>query len=254
MASAPTPAPAPRLAPTPVPSAPRPAPAAPAPKKRRAPSAKKTAPKKESRGHHVDLLATNTVSWKSLVRARKAERAAEGPTPNKAAIPSFDDLPVSRSSQPALPTHNPLASVIAKIEGMYGNAQAESDSDDREEDEASAGAIGTDQGGSQAGSQGHQDGGAGGITSPSKKKKKKKKGDPNDHYDHDDPFIDDEEVVQYIQRSKAKTKHDGFFINRGKLETQSGNTDSQDNRSTVNSDDFKPKKKIIKKKTTKAKK
>ena len=198
-------------------------------------------------------MATNTVSWKSLVRARKAERAAEGPTPNKAAIPSFDDLPVSRSSQPALPTHNPLASVIAKIEGMYGNAQAESDSDDREEDEASAGAIGTDQGGSQAGSQGHQDGGAGGITSPSKKKKKKK-GDPNDHYDHDDPFIDDEEVVQYIQRSKAKTKHDGFFINRGKLETQSGNTDSQDNRSTVNSDDFKPKKKIIKKKTTKAKK
>ncbi|CAM6021935.1 unnamed protein product [Sphagnum balticum] len=39
-----------------------------------------------------------------------------------------------------------------------------------------------------------------------------------DQYDTDDPFIDDEELNEYFMVEKAKTKHTGFFINRGALE------------------------------------
>nr|PNR57129.1 hypothetical protein PHYPA_004122 [Physcomitrium patens] len=39
-----------------------------------------------------------------------------------------------------------------------------------------------------------------------------------DQYDTDDPFIDDEELNEYFMVEEAKTKHTGFFINRGALE------------------------------------
>ncbi|XP_059073522.1 ubinuclein-1 [Cryptomeria japonica] len=40
----------------------------------------------------------------------------------------------------------------------------------------------------------------------------------DDQYDTEDSFIDDEELDEYFSVEKSKTKHSGFFINRGKLE------------------------------------
>eukprot|EP01018_Ginkgo_biloba_P011994 Gb_33971 [translate_table: standard] len=40
----------------------------------------------------------------------------------------------------------------------------------------------------------------------------------DDQYDTEDSFIDDAELDEYFSVDKAKTKHTGFFINRGKLE------------------------------------
>ena len=73
-------------------------------------------------------------------------------------------------------------------------------------------------------------------------------------------------MVQYISRSKVKTKHDGFFINAGKIETACGSrgsgglpddgdlvgaeADNRSSRGTNSTDDFKPKRKIKKKKKT----
>ncbi|KAL9259423.1 Ubinuclein-1-like protein [Drosera capensis] len=41
----------------------------------------------------------------------------------------------------------------------------------------------------------------------------------DDQYDTEDSFIDDTELDAYFEVDKAKTKHDGFFVNRGKLES-----------------------------------
>ena len=75
--------------------------------------------------------------------------------------------------------------------------------------EASAGAIGTDRGGSQVGPGATRMGGRG-VLPLLRRRRRRKKGRDRATHDHDDPFIDDEEVVQYIQRSKAKTKRLGF--------------------------------------------
>ncbi|XP_047957809.1 ubinuclein-1-like isoform X1 [Salvia hispanica] len=40
----------------------------------------------------------------------------------------------------------------------------------------------------------------------------------DDEYDTDDSFIDDTELDDYFQVDRSATKHDGFFVNRGKLE------------------------------------
>ncbi|KAH9317801.1 hypothetical protein KI387_019570 [Taxus chinensis] len=40
----------------------------------------------------------------------------------------------------------------------------------------------------------------------------------DDQYDTEDSFIDDTELDEYFSVDKAKTKHTGFFVNRGKLE------------------------------------
>ncbi|XP_057773225.1 ubinuclein-1-like isoform X4 [Salvia miltiorrhiza] len=40
----------------------------------------------------------------------------------------------------------------------------------------------------------------------------------DDEYDTDDSFIDDTELDDYFQVDKSAIKHDGFFVNRGKLE------------------------------------
>eukprot|EP01018_Ginkgo_biloba_P018697 Gb_13832 [translate_table: standard] len=42
----------------------------------------------------------------------------------------------------------------------------------------------------------------------------------DDQYDTEDSFIDDEELDEYFSVDKSKTKHSGFFINRGKLERE----------------------------------
>ncbi|GMH21599.1 hypothetical protein Nepgr_023441 [Nepenthes gracilis] len=41
----------------------------------------------------------------------------------------------------------------------------------------------------------------------------------DDQYDTEDSFIDDVELDEYFEVDKSKTKHDGFFVNRGKLES-----------------------------------
>ncbi|GAB4844131.1 hypothetical protein Ancab_037438 [Ancistrocladus abbreviatus] len=41
----------------------------------------------------------------------------------------------------------------------------------------------------------------------------------DDQYDTEDSFIDDAELDEYFEVDKSKTKHDGFFVNRGKLES-----------------------------------
>ncbi|XP_010270287.1 PREDICTED: ubinuclein-1-like isoform X3 [Nelumbo nucifera] len=40
----------------------------------------------------------------------------------------------------------------------------------------------------------------------------------DDQYDTEDSFIDDTELDEYFQVDKSSTKHNGFFVNRGKLE------------------------------------
>ncbi|XP_074280191.1 ubinuclein-1-like isoform X2 [Silene latifolia] len=40
----------------------------------------------------------------------------------------------------------------------------------------------------------------------------------DDQYDTEDSFIDDAELDEYFQVDKSKTKHDGYFVNRGTLE------------------------------------
>ncbi|XP_077224676.1 ubinuclein-1-like isoform X2 [Tasmannia lanceolata] len=40
----------------------------------------------------------------------------------------------------------------------------------------------------------------------------------DDEYDTEDSFIDDAELDEYFQVDKLETKHNGFFVNRGKLE------------------------------------
>ncbi|KAK2443939.1 ubinuclein-1 [Trifolium repens] len=40
----------------------------------------------------------------------------------------------------------------------------------------------------------------------------------DDQYDTEDSFIDDAELDEYFQVDNSKVKHDGFFVNRGKLE------------------------------------
>ncbi|KAJ0969484.1 hypothetical protein J5N97_022361 [Dioscorea zingiberensis] len=40
----------------------------------------------------------------------------------------------------------------------------------------------------------------------------------DDEYDTEDSFIDDAELDEYFQVDKASTKHNGYFVNKGKLE------------------------------------
>ncbi|XP_008783317.3 LOW QUALITY PROTEIN: ubinuclein-1 [Phoenix dactylifera] len=40
----------------------------------------------------------------------------------------------------------------------------------------------------------------------------------DDQYDTEDSFIDDAELDEYFQVDKLRTKHDGYFVNKGKLE------------------------------------
>ncbi|KAG9457132.1 hypothetical protein H6P81_001640 [Aristolochia fimbriata] len=40
----------------------------------------------------------------------------------------------------------------------------------------------------------------------------------DDEYDTEDSFIDDAELDEYFEVDKSETKHNGFFVNRGKLE------------------------------------
>ena len=53
---------------------------------------------------------------------------------------------------------------------------------------------------------------------PAKKKKKAKRKRDVDWYDVDDDFIDDDELDEYFEDDGLKTKHSGFFINKGELQ------------------------------------
>lgn len=48
----------------------------------------------------------------------------------------------------------------------------------------------------------------------------------DDQYDTEDSFIDDRELNEYFSVDKAKLKHEGFFVNRGKLEREADTTAS----------------------------
>ncbi|XP_019461794.1 PREDICTED: ubinuclein-1-like isoform X2 [Lupinus angustifolius] len=45
---------------------------------------------------------------------------------------------------------------------------------------------------------------------------------PDDQYDTEDSFIDDAELDEYFEVDNSAIKHDGFFVNRGKLERING--------------------------------
>ena len=53
---------------------------------------------------------------------------------------------------------------------------------------------------------------------PAKKKKQAKRKRDVDWYDVDDDFIDDDELDEYFEDDGLKTKHSGFFINKGELQ------------------------------------
>ncbi|CAI0609125.1 unnamed protein product [Linum tenue] len=44
----------------------------------------------------------------------------------------------------------------------------------------------------------------------------------DDQYDTEDSFIDDAELDEYFEVDNSAIKHDGFFVNRGKLERMAG--------------------------------
>ncbi|KAI5054606.1 hypothetical protein GOP47_0029751 [Adiantum capillus-veneris] len=48
----------------------------------------------------------------------------------------------------------------------------------------------------------------------------------DDQYDTEDSFIDDRELNEYFSVDKAKLKHEGFFVNRGRLEWEVENAAS----------------------------
>jgi hypothetical protein len=40
----------------------------------------------------------------------------------------------------------------------------------------------------------------------------------DDQYDTEDSFIDDDELDEYFEVDNFATKHNGYFVNKGKLE------------------------------------
>ena len=195
------------------------------------------------------------MSWKALERKKKAAKQSQGSSGSGPVLPEDEALPsMPHGPEPALAKHthssNPLASVIQKIERMYGAAYAESETetetDPGEDDDAGADPNGNAAEEAASGQGGKPKGGKG------------NKGAVDDHYDHYDDFIDDTELVKYMERGSKKTKHDGFFINKGKLETRgasdaSGGTGTASTRTNSTTDDFKPKRKRQKKKSQAAK-
>ena len=219
---------------------------------------------RESRGFYVDLKASNAVSWKSLTKkaaaAKKgdsknleqggggANRLSEngeregaglstsGAAESKRVINGAGANNKIAEKLPKFETKNPLASVIQRIERLYGGScVSESGSGDEEEE----GGDDSREGGGRAA--------VADISNAEGKGKGKKRTFKEDEYDQDDDFIDDSEIVQYYDRQRSKTKHDGFFINKGRLETdEGGNFVDFPSRGTNNSsgqsgDDFKPK-------------
>jgi|UniRef100_A0A7S1ENK8 hypothetical protein len=91
---------------------------------------------------------------------------------------------------------------------------------------------------------------AGKADKPAKKKKAKKKAD-RDWYDVDDDFIDDDELDEYFEDDGLKTKHSGFFINKGELQKvdEEGRTPVKAAAVVEDEEDEKPKKKDRKKRT-----
>lgn len=109
-------------------------------------------------------------------------------------------------------------------EGEDSSGEGERDGEDEGDDERegkNASAPGAGEG-AAADANGAASGDNGGAPTRNKKKRRRR-GENADYYDSDDSFIDDEEIIEKIEvsyRMKAvKTKHSGFFVSSGALET-----------------------------------
>ncbi|KAL4555524.1 hypothetical protein LXL04_038146 [Taraxacum kok-saghyz] len=69
----------------------------------------------------------------------------------------------------------------------------------------------------------------------------------DDEYDTEDSFIDDTELDEYFQVDNSAIKHDGFFVNRGKLERTLKGFDTKNNDGHVPNKHMKVNKKESKK-------
>jgi hypothetical protein len=142
----------------------------------------------------------------------------------------------------APPRRNPrYANIIEQLEKKYGgrnSMRSEEDEEEVEEEDSSAGGGDEENDDAEGGEEGavgadkdnvgdEVNGGdatEGGNSNSSKKKGKRKRRIENaDYYDSEDSFIDDEEIIEKIEvnyKMKAvKTKHSGFFVSSGALET-----------------------------------
>ncbi|XP_024542185.1 ubinuclein-1 [Selaginella moellendorffii] len=128
---------------------------------------------------HVELTS-NVVSWKKLLKSAPPPPAAEAPPgANPALEARLAPETVLLCKEPR-GGPNRFSNVIEKIERLYQGQGQESDDEivDNHLDNVP----------------------------------------DDDQYNTDDSFIDDKELDEYFSVDYAKTKHSGFFINKGKLE------------------------------------
>ncbi|KAK9823303.1 hypothetical protein WJX72_001785 [[Myrmecia] bisecta] len=153
---------------------------------------------------YVDLKQTREVNWKKLLKQRGA---APAPSAAPAAAPLQLPGGVSGTAQappagPAAPRPllepsrrpeggNFFSSVIQKLEQAYVLNREDSESDEEPAERRSPGSPRSDDG---------------------------QKGGADDMYDLEDDWIDDSEMYAYYAGDRRKTKHTGFFINKGTIE------------------------------------
>jgi len=165
-----------------------------------------------------------------------------------------------------------MAAVIRRIEALYQGGRgggSSDDEDEEEEDESGEDDDGEDDDGEEGESAEEDDSGSEmedpddkptmtpngtrveplktdeKTDKPAKKKKAGKKKKDSGWYDVDDDFIDDDELDEYFEDDGLKTKHSGFFINKGELQRvdEDGRTPVKAVRAVVEDEDDKPKKK-----------
>ncbi|KAF8405679.1 hypothetical protein HHK36_007756 [Tetracentron sinense] len=123
---------------------------------------------------------TTTVSWKKLMKtANKANRPPPLPEPPSGAHPALESrIAPGQPAESELKEAPPSHRFNAVIEKIERLYMGKQSSDEEELDDVP----------------------------------------DDDQYDTGDSFIDDAELDEYFQVDKSATKHDGFFVNRGKLE------------------------------------
>ena len=236
----------------------------------------------------LDLSADDVpcVNYKKLLKEQGGGGTTKDDTAKSSAEKRARDAVEARktsSSHPALlePTNTGghMAAVIRRIEALYQGGRGEASSDDDEDDDDDEdGESGDDDDGDdddgEDGDSGDDDDSGSEMEDPddkptmtpngtrveappkaedkaekpAKKKKAKKKAD-RDWYDVDDDFIDDDELDEYFEDDGLKTKHSGFFINKGELQKvdEEGRTPVKTTVVVEEDDDEKPKKKDVKK-------
>ncbi|KAL3638855.1 hypothetical protein CASFOL_016762 [Castilleja foliolosa] len=138
---------------------------------------------------------TTIVSWKKLLK-EATSRKPKGPGPSVArAAPETDQQPVSRPPPPppaAASSKQPIENEVTDLQAHAGTNRLSTviekiermyAGNSSEEEDVFLDDIPDD-----------------------------------DEYDTDDSFIDDAELDDYFQVDNSAIKHDGFFVNRGKLE------------------------------------